>query len=1342
MNTYEARIKPLAYWFGRQTIILPHWRTIVLPVALVFGLVYQVEKLVISAPREATNQSGVQRARMSDEISVHAAWGDNPRINVSNGHELITPYSGRAELTQILERNEARPLSLCSADFDEDGVPDLISGYAGPSGGIVTLLRGNVDSIYPNAPEAKQRKAEGTFTDAPFLSPAFVFGVPEAADFIAAGDFDGDGHWDVVAARRGSKKLYLVSGDGRGGFRHTKSIGLPGGVTAMVVGDINRRDGLDDVVVGVTGEHGPKVLVFEGPEGALRATPETIDLPAEATSLAFGQLDDGYEMDLAIAAGYELMIMHGRDRRLSLDAKRQAEVEPAQISIRSFPSQIRSIAVADFTGNHTGDIALVLADRSIHSVSREKAEAEAPETDKSLAEWRDNVLTSGVPYEPGRLVSAWMSSAPADTLLIVDSNSRQVQVVAFDIQAGASKAQAESDSRISTSLEVEGAAAVLPMRLSEDELSNLVILKTGHVPVTVMKTQPQAVFAVTNKNDAGAGSLRQAILDANGRTGADAISFNIPGAGTKTIDLQSPLPVVTDPVTIDGTTQPGFTGTPVVALRRTGQGSTLQITAGNSVVRGLDICSSSSGRDVEILTGGGVRIEGNVFSEAGVTIRSGNNVVGGTTSSASNKFAYHPGSANLVVTSQSATNNQIQGNFFLAQAQKCASSPSCGTAISVGAPNNVIGGTTPQARNIIFGGNQFTTDIETFLAPGTLIQGNFIGVDVTGTVASGSLTGVSVTSKNVTIGGTTPQARNVISGHRSSFGEEGGEGVAVFGEDDSDTFNMVQGNYIGTDATGTQALGNLVGIAIIHAKKTTIGGDTPIARNVISGNVIDGVAIIPTIGHGGCFPLQEPDPPPSIDFPILLNYIGTDASGTQRLGNGRNGIRVSLIAFSHEIRGNRIAFNARNGVAIQEFFGSVGLPAFSIKILDNEIFSNGVLGIDLADDGVTANDFRDLDSGANLRQNFPVLSTTSVANKFTTKGKVIAAATFTVNGTFNSTPNHTFNLQFFLGSNCSGSGHQFTGAIPIPLQPVKQVTTNDNGDATYSFSFEFPTAFTSGFVNSTATDVSGNTSEFSSCLAVTNPNPLIITSACKGDGKQLIVNGTGFVDGAKVFLNGEAEKTQFVSSSQVIAFKAGKRAQAGDTLKVRNPDATETPQITYTRNCSSGGTQTEELLTDDATEEVPGGGDGLLLVNRLTPSSYPATLLMIRIYFRQKPGLPSPLGQRIRLVAFLDPSASERPPGFPALLLDQSVVIPQEGGFVDFPVVGPTITAGDLYAGFQAPNPANGVLFSADTNGVQQQRAFLSTDNGLTFVGPAGFGSGSDFRFANFLIRAVVSKGG
>ncbi len=282
---------------------------------------------------------------------------DTAEINMSAERPVPTRYVGHDGSRQLLEGKQADPRALAAADFDEDGVPDLVSGYAA-GGGIITLHRGNVDSIFPNTPAAKRRRATGRFSDSPFLTPARVFAAPAAPDFLHAGDFDADGHADVLAAAQGGGAL-LLRGDGKGGLRPAERIELPGGVTAMAVGDINGPDGLPDVVFGITRLAGPQALVFAGREGAVKSQPEAFDLPSEATSVALADLDDDHFPDLAVAAGSDLLVIHGRDNRSPPD-------NPEPSEKRSLPFTIASMTAGEFSGDRSTDLAVVSQDGEVH----------------------------------------------------------------------------------------------------------------------------------------------------------------------------------------------------------------------------------------------------------------------------------------------------------------------------------------------------------------------------------------------------------------------------------------------------------------------------------------------------------------------------------------------------------------------------------------------------------------------------------------------------------------------------------------------------------------------------------------------------------------------------------------------------------------------------------------------------------------------------------------------------------------------------------------------------------------------------------------------------------------
>src|SRR5262249_15365993 len=215
---------------------------------------------------------------------------------------------------------------------------------------------------------------------------------------------------------------------------------------------------------------------------------------------------------------------------------------------------------------------------------------------------------------------------------------------------------------------------------------------------------------------------------------------------------------------------------------------------------------------------------------------------------------------------------------------------------TVGASNNIVGGTAPGARNIISGNVSSGVRIRSN-ASGNFVQGNYIGTDVTGTRALGNGYGVDIngsssdnTGSNI-IGGTIAGTRNIISGNSV-------DGIII--GDGNTIGNVVQGNYIGTDVTGNVALGNgQNGVESAHLSSgTLIGGTVTGAGNVISGNGANGV-LLTGITTGDL---------------IQGNYIGTNATGTAILGNTRTGVLLGSSAAS----GNTIGGTnpgARNVIA-------------------------------------------------------------------------------------------------------------------------------------------------------------------------------------------------------------------------------------------------------------------------------------------------------------------------------------------------------------------------------------------------------------------------------------------
>ncbi len=333
------------------------------------------------------------------------------------------------------------------------------------------------------------------------------------------------------------------------------------------------------------------------------------------------------------------------------------------------------------------------------------------------------------------------------------------------------------------------------------------------------------------------------------------------------------------------------------------------------------------------------------------------------------------------------------------------------------------------------------------------ISGCFIGTDTTGTLARGNFfngIGMAISSSNV-IGGPSPAARNIISAN-GLVNSNPGVFVVLGGAN-----NTIQNNYIGTDSSGTKALGN-GGSAIqllSAASDATATNSNTITGNLISGNGLPGIEI---------------DGPKASANSVQSNKIGTQANGSSALPNSSDGILLAGAA-NTSIGANTIAFNMGNGVAV------TGNAATGNRINGNSIFSNTKLGIDLGNDGVTPNDFgqQDADTGPNNLQNVPVL---------------VGASANSISLNYSSNISATFRIEIFANDVADpsgyGEGQTFLGA--------GNVTTNASGN-TGTVMITLPSPVPGGkFISATATDAAGNTSEFSANFTTIAPPVKINTT--------------------------------------------------------------------------------------------------------------------------------------------------------------------------------------------------------------------------------------------------------
>lgn len=562
-------------------------------------------------------------------------------------------------------------------------------------------------------------------------------------------------------------------------------------------------------------------------------------------------------------------------------------------------------------------------------------------------------------------------------------------------------------------------------------------------------------YTVTTTADTGNGSFRKAITDVNVTPGTHSIVFNIPTSDLNYVPSQgvwkitpaTTLPIITrSNLLIDGTTQTinqgdkNIYGPEILFDGNHQYGSdyafnlynTSNVTIKGFIIGRFTIGIAINGTNCMNNTILGNYIGCNYNATDSLSNNNGiemlgskNNIIGGSTVADRNIVS---GNIHVGIRMANSNGNVVKGNYVgLNRTGNGAIKNSDGISIEGASKNNLVGGYTPEDRNYVSGNIAYGIPLFGAGCDYNKIVGNYVGTDVTGTIAIPNTYGVLCDdgASHNRIGGYEAGAGNLFSGN---------SGYGVFLYNPGTQNDSVIGNLIGTNYSGMVALPNGNGIVV----------DGPtfnhfIDRNVISGNAQSGI-ILHLVGTDNNV--------------IVRNKIGVGSDGIQALGNGFDGVRIGEGPKFNKVgrvgEGNIIAYNGGNGITVMTVADLYN--TFS----ENSIYRNGGIGIDLYPQGVTANDVGDADSGPNDLLNYPEIQTVNYDGN-----SGVTTITGIMDYSINAGP-LGIKVELFISYNTQG----------------KEYIGNTLVDASGNWTFVCSCLSSTDKVTATATDLLGNTSEF------------------------------------------------------------------------------------------------------------------------------------------------------------------------------------------------------------------------------------------------------------------------
>src|ERR1043165_2764143 len=555
-----------------------------------------------------SSEAAAPRKITAGAIPVHAAGRGKPFLNFKDGRSMKVVYRGESALTSALQSGAAQARTLASADFDRNGTPDVVAGFAFNGAGMITLQRGNPDAFAPADDSVFARMQQGYDPDS-LLPGADVYAVPVSPDFMVTGNFTRDSEKDVLFAAKGGA-LYLMAGDGSGRLGSPQEIPLPGPVTALAAGEFRAADGFTDIAVGVAGSGGNYLLIFDDAAKGFKNPVVQQPLAEPATGIEFGNLDDDPFMDVAVTQGSEIVVVHGWGRKEQVTP--ESRVEKIKVG-----GNLRGLAVGEFAWDRDGnsEMAALSDDGSVHIIKNAKSdnrpftEAEAAQRTRGNLKFNkviDNVDVESAPsWKPGKakgwtesakfsngsaksLLKANLSYRETEDLMLVGESQSKLDIVHPDAPKDKtlSRLSTSNDSTTTTSLETQSAAvAVLTLPRKLNGVTDVVMLDSTSPQLNIVPDAPTTPITVDQTDDPSGAALTAAsacTAAANDCSLRGAIQFaNLPSNNNTTISL----PANTYILSINGTSAGGCDGNTVGDL---GANQTMSITgagAATTIIR-------------------------------------------------------------------------------------------------------------------------------------------------------------------------------------------------------------------------------------------------------------------------------------------------------------------------------------------------------------------------------------------------------------------------------------------------------------------------------------------------------------------------------------------------------------------------------------------------------------------------------------------------------------------------------------------------------------------------------------------------------------------------------------